>query len=388
MLQNFDSTDFFNHYWQKKPLLIKGAIPHFQSPLERDELASLALEEFAQSRLVLTGDKIEKKEDYLVEHGPFLPDRFESLGTKNWNLLIQEVDHWSEEILHLRNYFSFIPHWRFDDVMASLGVSGGQVGAHLDWYDVFILQAEGTKQWLLEERPRSFEKFEGKHIIEDLEVKLLSDFSPKLEFNLEPGDVLYIPIGFAHQGINNSTCLSYSFGLRAPTLRDMIVEHLKSELEVIHEDERLKDDPSTWQRPGQIPENLVVSLLKTWPKSLTLPTNPQLWFGKLVTTPMRHELSAVAEHSDEELMTFLHNGDFFRNPHARVAYYLGEKSISLFANGERLSLERNPTMTKLMEVICDQLNFDGQDLLPFVKMDGLKLLLRFLYEQQTLLIEE
>lgn len=388
MLKNFDHIHFLKNYWQKKPLLIKGGIEKFKSPLNMDELASLALEEQAHSRLIISKEEVGHKDDYIVEEGPFSEERLSSLGDENWNLLIQEADHWSDDILFLREYFSFIPQWRFDDVMASLGVKGGHVGAHLDWYDVFILQAEGTKTWKLEDAPRTFEQFEGDHLIKDLDVKLLSDFNPSLEFTLHPGDILYIPIGHAHQGVNDDKSLSFSFGLRSPTLRDMIVEHLKDELDGIHEDERLRDEPSTWQNNGQIPDDLMTSLLKSWPSSLTLPKNPQLWFGKLVTTPSRHTIHAPEEKTDNELFTAIDNGEVFRNPHGRLAYYLGEKSVYLFANGERLSLEKNPTNLKCVELLCDQLNFEIEDLMLFSKTKGFELLLRFLYEQQILIQDD
>lgn len=383
---NLDQDSFLKDFWQKKPLFIKNAIANFRSPHGVDELASLAMEEMVNSRLVMANDRVKTKDDYQVEEGPFSEEKLNSLNER-WNLLIQEADHWSEEILALRSFFDFIPHWRFDDVMVSMGGKHGQVGAHLDWYDVFILQAEGKKKWRLEKNPRTFEQFEGDHLVEDLDVKLLSDFNPESEYEMEPGDLLYIPSGYAHQGVNQSSCLSFSFGYRAPTLREMITEQLKEDLGEIHEDERMKDAPETWLKQGQIPEDIVVSLIKNWPSSLKLPNKPHHWFGKLVTTPSRHEVVPPDSLSDEELWNALENQKLFQNPHARFAYYQGKHDLCLFANGESLYLPLSAENLFLLEMMANQLNFSEDEFLKLKEHPSTVMIIRFLYNVQALILD-
>jgi len=53
LLGGITAREFLRDYWQKKPLLIRQAIPDFESPIDADELAGLALEEEVESRLVI-----------------------------------------------------------------------------------------------------------------------------------------------------------------------------------------------------------------------------------------------------------------------------------------------------------------------------------------------
>ena len=126
-IANFDRSDFLQHYWQKKPLLIRQAFPDFDNPIAPEELAGLACEDQIESRIIAgSGTR------WNLEHGPFEESRFADLGDRNWTLLVQAVDHWVPAIAELLNAFRFIPNWRIDDVMASFAVSGGSVGPHYD----------------------------------------------------------------------------------------------------------------------------------------------------------------------------------------------------------------------------------------------------------------
>ena len=140
ILGEITADEFLAEYWQKKPLLIRNAIPNFIAPIEGDDLAGLSLEEEVESRLVI-GD------DWQLEHGPFEESRFETLPDRNWTLLVQGVDLWIPEVADLLKSFDFLPAWRVDDIMVSYAEDGGNVGPHFDYYDVFLLQGSGQRHW-------------------------------------------------------------------------------------------------------------------------------------------------------------------------------------------------------------------------------------------------
>jgi len=140
ILGDLTADQFLAEYWQKKPLLIRNAIPNFEPPINGDDLAGLSLEAEVESRLVI-GD------DWALEHGPFEESRFASLPEHNWSLLVQGVDLWVPEVAGLLSSFDFLPSWRVDDIMVSYAEDGGNVGPHFDYYDVFLIQGEGQRHW-------------------------------------------------------------------------------------------------------------------------------------------------------------------------------------------------------------------------------------------------
>ena len=142
IFQDISTENFLLNYWQKKPLLIRQAIPNYQSPIDADELAGLAMEEQVESRIIQENGKHHLWE---ATNGPFSEDDFSNVPENHWTLLIQQLDAWSPEINELKQAFSFIPNWRIDDIMASYAPQGGSVGPHFDQYDVFLLQAEGRR---------------------------------------------------------------------------------------------------------------------------------------------------------------------------------------------------------------------------------------------------
>ncbi len=136
----FNPEEFLTKYWQKKPLLIRQGFKNFQDPISADEIAGLACEEEVESRLVYkTGAQ------WQAQFGPF--DSYQHLGDKDWSLVVQALDHWSEEAAQMIEPFRFIPQWRLDDLMVSFATPGGGVGPHIDWYDVFICQGSGKRHW-------------------------------------------------------------------------------------------------------------------------------------------------------------------------------------------------------------------------------------------------
>ena len=203
---------FLTQYWQKQPCLIPRAIPGFVPLLDGDDLAGLACEEMAESRLVRGTFAAA---DWSLEHGPFNETHFTSLPEKDWTLLVQDVEKHYEPLQDLMQLFSFIPNWRLDDLMISFAAPGGSVGPHVDQYDVFLLQAEGRRRWQI---ASAFDPA----LLDGCPLNVLKRFEPEQEWVLEPGDMLYLPPNIAHHGVALDAGMTWSIGARAPSGADLL----------------------------------------------------------------------------------------------------------------------------------------------------------------------
>ncbi len=205
----FNVEAFLAEYWQKKPVLIKGAFKNFVDPIDADELAGLALEDEVESRVIA-----KQGTHWHVEHGPF--EDYSHFGESDWTLLVQAVDHWSTDAAALMNPFRFIPNWRIDDLMVSFSMPGGGVGAHVDQYDVFILQGQGKRHWKVGYRQALTDTIPHPDLLQ------VTGFEACIDDILEPGDLLYIPPGCPHEGYAIEAALNYSVGFRAPNQQDLL----------------------------------------------------------------------------------------------------------------------------------------------------------------------
>ena len=214
---------FLQQYWQKKPLLIRQAFKDFESPLTRDELAGLACEPEIESRLI---EEYGEDGAWQVTSGPLSEEDFERLPATHWTMLVQDVDKHLPELQTLIDPFRFIPDWRRDDLMVSYAAEHGGVGAHTDGYDVFLLQGMGTRRWQFSDKP-----VKDPQLIADLDVQILETFEPDQTWDLEPGDVLYLPPHFAHHGVALNDCMTFSIGFRAPSKTDILDAVINAMLE-------------------------------------------------------------------------------------------------------------------------------------------------------------
>lgn len=205
---------FLKDYWQKKPLLIKQALPNFISPLAADELAGLALENEFESRLITGSTSLQ---DWSLRNGPFTEQDFANLPEKNWTLLVQGVDRYIDAVHQLIQHFDFIPRWRFDDVMISYAAKGGSVGPHFDYYDVFLLQSSGKRRWHLSSKDCTMDNY-----LEAVPLRIMNQFNAEQTIVVEAGDVLYIPPKVAHHGVSlDDNCTTMSFGYRAYSAKEL-----------------------------------------------------------------------------------------------------------------------------------------------------------------------
>lgn len=218
LLGGLTPAQFLAEYWQKKPLLIKHAIPDFTGLLSPEDLAGLACEDEVQSRIVL-----QKGEKWTLKHGPFDERDFSKLPNKDWTLLVQSVNHYLPEATELLQQFDFIPHARLDDLMVSYAPDGGGVGPHFDSYDVFLLQGQGKRLWRISEQS-------DLSLVDGAPLRILKNFATEQEWLLEAGDMLYLPPQLAHWGIavsdGTQDCMTYSIGFRAPKHQELATEFL------------------------------------------------------------------------------------------------------------------------------------------------------------------
>ncbi len=216
ILGDISSERFIRQYWQKEPLLVRRALSA-GACIDGDELAGLACEQAAESRIVRGSDD---RSDWQCEQGPFAAADFHALAPRDWTLLVQAVDQWVPEVAELLEHFSFLPRWRLDDVMISYAPPGGGVGPHFDYYDVFLLQARGKRRWRIGQRCD-----EHSPLRVHPDMKLLQHFEERQVHDLDEGDLLYLPSGLAHWGTSTSEhCTTISFGFRSPSYAELLLE--------------------------------------------------------------------------------------------------------------------------------------------------------------------
>jgi len=269
--------EFFKRYWQRGPLVIRGALTGFSSPLSPDELAGLACMEGAEARIVIErGGSV----PWEVRYGPFAETVFSALPESHWTLLVQAVDHWDDEAAGLRRFFPQIPNWRMDDVMASYAVDGGSVGPHYDQYDVFLLQGMGRRRWLVGGAVAP-----DAAILPDTDLRLLRDFQTQSEYVLDPGDALYLPPGYAHWGIAEGECITYSIGFRAPADAEVIDGCSAYVADCLGDHQRYRDPPipaTAVSHPGEITPDVIERLYDIVRRHLTQQSLSR-WFGEYAT---------------------------------------------------------------------------------------------------------
>ena len=215
LLGGLTPSQFMKRHWQKKPLLVRHAIPNFVPCLGRAELVALAGQEGVESRLIIDSDK-----GWKMKHGPLAKRSLPPFSRKKWTFLVQGVDLHHDGVHALMQQFRFIPDARLDDVMISYATEGGGVGPHFDSYDVFLLQAHGQRRWRIG-RNKDLTLQSG------VPLKILQNFEAEEEFVLNPGDMLYLPPKYAHDGVAENECMTWSIGFRAPQKGELARELLQ-----------------------------------------------------------------------------------------------------------------------------------------------------------------
>ena len=274
LLGNLKPSEFLRDYWQKKPLLIRGAMPNFIGLLTPNELAGLACEDDVQARIIQ-----HKNKKWGVKNGPFDDADFTKLPERDWTLLVQSVNHHLPGAASLLALFNFIPHARLDDLMVSYAPDGGGVGAHFDSYDVFLLQGSGKRKWQISAQTDLS--------LEDAPIKILKNFKVEQEWVLEAGDMLYLPPHIAHLGMaEGDDCMTYSIGFRAPKTQELQHEFLSYLQDNITAEGLYADADLTLQNhPAEISDNMVQKVSKMLQKITWNNNNVADFLGKYLTEP-------------------------------------------------------------------------------------------------------
>ncbi|MBF8720258.1 MULTISPECIES: cupin domain-containing protein [Pseudomonas] len=343
LLGGLTAREFLRDYWQKKPLLVRQAFPDFESPLDPDELAGLALEEEVESRLVLEhGER-----PWELRRGPFAEDSFADLPARDWTLLVQAVDQFVPEVAELLEHFRFLPSWRIDDVMVSFAAPGGSVGPHFDNYDVFLLQGHGKRNWKVGQMCDS-----DSPLIEHADLRILADFEQSDEWTLEPGDMLYLPPRLAHYGVAEDDCLTYSVGFRAPSAAEVLTHFTDFLSQFLPEEERYSDaDAQPASDPHQIQHDALDRLKALLAEHMGDERLLLTWFGQFMTEPRYPELVSGEELSEDDLIDSLEQGAILiRNPSARLAWSEVDDNLLLFASGQSRLLSGH--LRELLKLVC------------------------------------
>ena len=322
---------FLREYWQKRPLLIRNAFPGYASPLEPEDLAGLACEEGVLARLI---QHDRARDGWSVRHGPFAEDDFPGLPDHDWTLLVQDMDKWDADLRALLDQFAFLPRWRIDDVMVSFAATGGSVGAHVDQYDVFLLQAHGHRRWQIDAGPNPPLDFRP-----DVELKLLQRFTPTHDWVLAPGDMLYLPPGVPHYGVAEDPCLTFSVGMRAPGAGELLADYADSLAAEAPDALRYADpDITPVADPNEI-DTAALGRVEAALRQLRMDDPDRLgdWFGGFITTYRSAVLPAAAEAAPpaEALEAALAAGGcLLRHPWSRMAWRQGaDGHARLYAGG-------------------------------------------------------
>jgi 50S ribosomal protein L16 3-hydroxylase len=321
LLGGLSPRAFLRKYWQKKPLLIRGAFPGFTGLLSPEDLKELACRDDAQARLIN-----QKRDRWQVRHGPFMPRSFLRLPPGRWTLLVQDVNHFLPSARELLLKFNFIPHARLDDLMVSYAAAGGGVGPHFDSYDVFLLQGMGRRRWQISAQ-------QDRTLIADAPLKILQDFRPEQEWLLEPGDMLYLPPGYAHNGIAEEHCMTYSIGFRAPSYQELTVQflvHLQDHSDI----KGMYGDPdlAMQRHPGRIHSAMLRQTGAVLNKIKWRDSDIECFLGAYLTEPKPHVFFTPPAQI-VSLKKFIHRireGRLTLNLKSRML--LGKKTV--FLNGE------------------------------------------------------
>ena len=281
LLGGLSPTSYMKRHWQKKPLVIRQALPGFSAPLERAELFELAAQDEVQSRLVIQTPEVAAT-PWRLKQGPFPRKALPALKKPGWTLLVQSVDLHDARVRAVRDLFRFVPDARLDDVMVSYATEGGGVGPHFDSYDVFLLQAYGQRRWRIGRQKQL-------DLQPDMPLKILANFEPEQEFVLNPGDMLYLPPRYAHEGVALGECMTYSIGFRACGAGELAQEMLQR----LAEQARDEVGDTLYRDPGQgaqshaarIPANLAQFAQTAIEKALRDPLGIQRALGEYLTEP-------------------------------------------------------------------------------------------------------
>ncbi len=277
LLGGISPQTFMRRHWQKKPLLVRQAVPGGLALLSRTELFDVAARDDVESRLI-----VRDAGAWSLRHGPFKRRAIPSLQRSGWTLLVQGLDLHLAAAHTLLQRFRFVPDARLDDLMLSYASDGGGVGPHVDSYDVVLLQVQGRRRWRIG-------RARDKALVANVPLKILAHFEPEGEWLLEPGDMLYLPPGWAHDGVAEGECLTASIGFRAPGREQIgreLLQRLLDDAEAVSEEVLYRDPKqAATTEPGRIPAELRAFALEAMARTLADERGLDCTLGEVLSEP-------------------------------------------------------------------------------------------------------
>lgn len=381
LLGDLDPATFLRDYWQQRPLLIRGALPGFRSPVSPEELAGLALQEEVESRLVR---ELDEPPWWALEHGPFPEDRFADLPPTHWTLLVQGANRHIPELADLLEHFRFVPDWRVDDLMVSYAPEGGSVGPHTDQYDVFLLQGQGRRRWAIGDAPGGDEE-----LVPDIPLRILREFEPDHVWVLEPGDMLYLPPGIPHHGEALEPCQTLSVGFRAPAHADLVTGFLEEAAERVGGGERFADPGRPRpENPGALDPASREQVREVLRRALADDALIDAWFGRFVTSPDHEcDLQPDPPLTVADVRARLAAGEpLWRSDFSRFAFFDEDHGSRLFVDGHEhwLAGELAPAAAFL----CHHRRYPAEEVAEWLSVEGVPELLTELVNAGALYFPE
>jgi 50S ribosomal protein L16 3-hydroxylase len=341
---------FLRDYWQKRPLLVRQALPGFGEQLGPEGLKQLACRDDAESRLVRHA-----RGRWHLDHGPFTTDELEDLPRRNWSLLVSGVNLLLPFGDSLLRAFGFLPQARLDDLMVSYAPEGGGVGPHFDSYDVFLLQGLGRRRWEISAQT-------DLELVDDAPLRILKRFEPEQSWELEAGDLLYLPPKYAHNGVALGPCMTWSIGFRAPKTSEICAAFLNyvqdrldelpgmyADPDLILPDHPAEITPMMLERlaamigaikwtPGDVETFLGTYLSEPKPQIFFDPPKRPLTLERFVAQATEHGLALDARSR----LLFVRHIGFFMNGELVRAPRGGDKYLTELADQRRLSARKLP----------------------------------------------
>ena len=350
-LGDLSPQNFLQDYWQKRPLLIRQAVPIIQTPISAEELAGLACEEDVNARIV---QEHHCEGPWRASYGPFTESDFAALPDTHWTLLVSDCEKHLAHLRSLTEPLRFIPDWRMDDLMISYAAESGSVGPHTDNYDVFLLQLDGVREWRISGEANTEDYIEG------LELKILKSFQPEHIWRLEPGDMLYLPPHVPHHGIAyGGPCMTASIGVRARSWRDILQAYMEDLILQTPEDERYQDpDLQLQQDPAEITattvekfHTLIQNRLGSGKEHFTI------WLGRYLSEQKCERIrdNSIKILTEKEFTNTLQTATRVEmDQFIRPAYSLDKTQLLFFADGQSYALQ--PQLLEDIQVLCKHRN--------------------------------
>jgi 50S ribosomal protein L16 3-hydroxylase len=373
---------FLAQYWQKKPVLLKKALHPFPDIISPEEVLGMSLDERVESRLIREKGG---QTPWETKRGPFKTSLFKKLPPSHWTILVNGVDRFVPSVQALADHFSFIPFWRMDDIMISVAVDQGNVGAHVDNYDVFLVQAHGRREWMIEDKPRLTDDF-----IPGLPIRLLKKFKPTHRWILEPGDILYLPPRIPHHGIaRGDECMTISVGFRAPTHDEILNSLATKALGESSTAVRYSDPNLIPQDPGEISSHSIKQVKKIVSDRLLSDDFIGDWLGGFASETYPDvdlSLHASTINASKLVKTLRAAEAIVRTEGARFAFIKkGRQKIAFYHNGARCDLSARPA--ELAKLLCNNIAIAPSEVIPYLSDGECKKLLLSLLRSGALVVD-